>query len=253
MSELKTNQIATNDGNNVAIDNSLNLKSYTTTQRDALTSVAGDMIYNSTTNKVQVYNGSSWSDLGTTAFTTEFVVIAGGGGGGGASGTKKPAGGAGAGGYISSVTGENSGGGDSAVDKLIAVKGTQVTISIGAGGAGGANNNSMGSKGTKTIFGSITAAGGGAGLAAIFSAPIGGFIYAIEELLNSARPVILLLVVITTFWADTFVFFSTISTGYISWYMVSKNPFSKTFLKYPISKMKIPDCLSNLCTFLKAS
>ena len=33
MSELKTNQIATNDGNNVAIDNSLNLKSYTTTQR----------------------------------------------------------------------------------------------------------------------------------------------------------------------------------------------------------------------------
>ncbi len=49
----------------------------------------------------------------------------------------------------------------------------------------------------------IVAAGGGAGLAAIFSAPIGGFIYAIEELLNSARPVILLLVVITTFWADT--------------------------------------------------
>ena len=149
MSELKTNQIATNDGNNVAIDNSLNLKSYTTTQRDALTSAAGDMIYNTTDSKIQVYNGSSWSDLGTTAFTTEFVVIAGGGGGGGASGTKKPAGGAGAGGYISSVTGENSGGGDSAVDKLIAVKGTQVTISIGAGGAGGANNNSMGSKGTK--------------------------------------------------------------------------------------------------------
>ena len=49
----------------------------------------------------------------------------------------------------------------------------------------------------------IVAAGGGAGIAAIFSAPIGGFIYAIEELLNSARPVILLLIVITTFWADT--------------------------------------------------
>ena len=47
MSELKTNKISTNDGNNVAIDNSLNLKSYTTTQRDALTSVAGDIIYNS--------------------------------------------------------------------------------------------------------------------------------------------------------------------------------------------------------------
>ncbi len=49
----------------------------------------------------------------------------------------------------------------------------------------------------------IVAAGGGAGIAAVFSAPIGGFIYAIEELLNSARPVVLLLVMITTFWADT--------------------------------------------------
>ncbi len=49
----------------------------------------------------------------------------------------------------------------------------------------------------------IVAAGGGAGIAAVFSAPIGGFIYAIEELLNSARPVVLLLVVVTTFWADT--------------------------------------------------
>ena len=49
----------------------------------------------------------------------------------------------------------------------------------------------------------IVAAGGGAGIAAIFSAPIGGFIYAIEELLNSARPIVLLLVVVTTFWADS--------------------------------------------------
>ena len=49
----------------------------------------------------------------------------------------------------------------------------------------------------------IVAAGGGAGIAAIFSAPIGGFIYAIEELLNSARPLILLLVAVTTFWADS--------------------------------------------------
>ena len=49
----------------------------------------------------------------------------------------------------------------------------------------------------------IVAAGGGAGIAAVFSAPIGGFIYAIEELLHSARPVVLLLVIITTFSADT--------------------------------------------------
>ena len=49
----------------------------------------------------------------------------------------------------------------------------------------------------------IVAAGGGAGIAAVFSAPLGGFIYAIEELLNSARPVILLLVIVTTFIADS--------------------------------------------------
>jgi len=49
----------------------------------------------------------------------------------------------------------------------------------------------------------IVAAGGGAGIAAVFSAPLGGFVYSIEELLNSARPVILLLVVITTFIADS--------------------------------------------------
>ncbi len=49
----------------------------------------------------------------------------------------------------------------------------------------------------------IVAAGGGAGIAAVFSAPIGGFIYAIEELLHSARPVVLLLVIVTTFFADT--------------------------------------------------
>ena len=49
----------------------------------------------------------------------------------------------------------------------------------------------------------IVAAGGGAGIAAVFSAPLGGFVYAIEELLNSARPVILLLVLVTTFIADS--------------------------------------------------
>lgn len=37
---------------------------YTTNERDALSSVtAGSIIYNTTTNKLQVYNGSSWIDL----------------------------------------------------------------------------------------------------------------------------------------------------------------------------------------------
>ena len=53
MSELKTSKISTNDQNNVAIDNALGLKSYSTSARNALTSVAGDIIYNSDDNKIQ--------------------------------------------------------------------------------------------------------------------------------------------------------------------------------------------------------
>ena len=83
MSELKTNKISTNDQNNVAIDNALNLKSYTTAQRDALTSVAGDMIYNSDDSKVQVHNGSAWEDVGAgiEGFQVEYLVVGGGGAG----------------------------------------------------------------------------------------------------------------------------------------------------------------------------
>ena len=63
MATLKVNTIATSTGNNVAMQCAVNIKSYTTTERDALTSAAGDMIYNSTTSKVQFYNGSAWNDL----------------------------------------------------------------------------------------------------------------------------------------------------------------------------------------------
>ena len=63
MANVKVNTISKVSGNNVAMSNSLNLKSYTTTQRNALTSAAGDMIYNSTDSKAQFYNGSSWNDL----------------------------------------------------------------------------------------------------------------------------------------------------------------------------------------------
>ena len=63
MATLKVNTISTSTGNNVAMQCSLNLKSYTTTERNALTSAAGDMIYNETDNKVQFYNGTSWNDL----------------------------------------------------------------------------------------------------------------------------------------------------------------------------------------------
>jgi len=63
MANVKVNTISKVSGNNVAMDCSLNLKSYTTTQRNALTSAAGDIIYNTTDSKVQFYNGSAWNDL----------------------------------------------------------------------------------------------------------------------------------------------------------------------------------------------
>jgi hypothetical protein len=63
MANVKVNTISKVSGNNVAIDCSLNLKSYSTSDRDSLTSAAGDVIYNTTTSKAQFYNGSSWSDL----------------------------------------------------------------------------------------------------------------------------------------------------------------------------------------------
>ena len=43
MSTLETNSIGKYSGNNVSIDDSLNLKSYSTSARDALTSAAGDI------------------------------------------------------------------------------------------------------------------------------------------------------------------------------------------------------------------
>ena len=63
MANVKVNTISTSSGNNIAMQVPLNLKSYTTTERNALTSSAGDVIYNTTDSKVQFYNGTSWNDL----------------------------------------------------------------------------------------------------------------------------------------------------------------------------------------------
>ena len=48
----------------------------------------------------------------------------------------------------------------------------------------------------------IVAAGGGAGIAAVFSAPIGGFFYTLEALLRGSRPLVMLIVLSVTFWTD---------------------------------------------------
>jgi len=151
MSELKTNKISTNDQNNVAIDNALGLKSYTTAQRDALTSVAGDMIYNSDDSKVQVYSGSAWEDLGgIAAFSLEYLLVGGGGTPDARTTANVYSGGGGAGGLLTNVSGSNSGGGNSASPAYYAVTGTNYKVEVGA------------SKG-ESYFDSITAGPGGSG------------------------------------------------------------------------------------------
>ena len=152
MSELKTNKISTNDQNNVAIDNALGLKSYTTSLRDGLTSVAGDMIYNSDDAKVQVYTGSAWENVGTPAtLDVDFLVV----GGGGSSHDSLGTGGGGSGGVISTV--DNNGGGSSLESPYTMNIDEDYTVTIGGGGA--INSRA----GTCTNFGKFVAFAGGSG------------------------------------------------------------------------------------------
>jgi hypothetical protein len=164
MSTLETNSIGKYSGNNISIDDALNLKSYTTTQRDALTSVAGDIIYNTTENKPQFYDGTSWNSFGNDYFAVEYLIVAGGGGGGGGNGGGfyEGGGGGGAGGFLNSYASENSGDESAGLDEVILVSdGTTYPITVGAGGS--RNFKARGSNGTNSNFMTITAIGGGGG------------------------------------------------------------------------------------------
>jgi hypothetical protein len=167
MSRLKVDNIEARSGNNISMDDPLALKSYTTAQRDALTSVAGDMIYNTTTSKVEHYNGSAWqSGTDISTFTAEFLVIgAGGGGGGGEPHTSgDQAGGGGAGRYRTSYGSGNISGGLSAVESdLTLTKNLAIPVSIGAGGSGGSGSPNRGSNGSDVYFYNIYSIGGGGG------------------------------------------------------------------------------------------
>ena len=165
MSELKTNKISTNDQNNVAIDNALGLKSYTNALRDGLTSVAGDMIFNSDDNKVQVYDGSNWVALGAItqgdAITIDYLV-AGAGGGGGEHGSRG-AGGAGAGGVANSYNSETCGRFNRSHSSLSLYKNLRYGVSIGAGGTGGTGANVMPFHGNGSTFHTVSVPGGSPG------------------------------------------------------------------------------------------
>ena len=44
----------------------IQLPKFSTTERDAYSASAGEIIYNETTNKIQIYNGSAWGDVDTS-------------------------------------------------------------------------------------------------------------------------------------------------------------------------------------------
>jgi collagen type I alpha len=148
---------------------------FTTAQRDALTSTAtGTVIWNSTTSTAQVFNGSTWISFGnqftasggtesTTSrsgfkvhtftspgtftvssgsATVEYLVVGSGGGAGGNRG-----GGGGAGGMRTGTM-------------FVA---TSQPITVGGGGAGNIYPGVAGQNGNQSIFGTITSEGGGLG------------------------------------------------------------------------------------------
>jgi len=164
MSTLETNAIGKYSGNNVSIDDALNLKSYTTPERDALTSVAGDMIYNSTTGKVEHYNGTSWQS-GVNVFELEYLIIAGGGAGGYASSGAgvEASGGGGAGGYLCKFNSETSGGGSVTLNSFYVIPSTNYPVTIGAGGTGTTQDFNSSNDGFPSYVGSLYAFGGGGG------------------------------------------------------------------------------------------
>jgi hypothetical protein len=108
-------------------------------------------------------NSSDYSN--TVQFTTNtafpfivnFLVVAGGGGAGGTIGSAPYASaGGGAGGYRSSVPGFSSGANSPAESATPAFVSTNYTVTVGAGGA-------ISTRGSNSVFGSVSSRGGGAG------------------------------------------------------------------------------------------
>jgi len=61
--QILVNTISKNTGTAILCLDPIGLASYTTSERDLLTSVAGDIIFNSTTGTSQFYDGTAWTNL----------------------------------------------------------------------------------------------------------------------------------------------------------------------------------------------
>ena len=62
-SQIDVDTLSKNTGDVILLLDPIGLSSYTTAERNALTSVAGDILYNSTDGKAQFYDGANWSNL----------------------------------------------------------------------------------------------------------------------------------------------------------------------------------------------
>ena len=135
----------------------------TTTQRIAMTGLSvGEMIFNSTTDKVEYWDGTVWYSITYEAneISVDYLVVAGGGG----TGTGTFSGGAGAGGYLTGTT--------------AVAKNALIPVTVGLGGSGATAGNSYSnvgvSNGYNSIFDTITANGGGFGSTYIQNSGSGG-------------------------------------------------------------------------------
>ena len=155
----------------------LTVPSGTTEQLPSTGLAVGMIRFNTTVNKLQVYNGTVWQSIGGISATggtvtevggyrihtftsdgtftvisggdVDYLVVAGGGGGGGSAGSGASGAGGGAGGMLASST-------------TISASTFAITVGAGGGGAGG-NVDTQGTNGSNSSFSTFIATGGGGG------------------------------------------------------------------------------------------
>ena len=141
-------------------DGNLGIGNKTTAARNAgVSTVTGALIYNTTTNALEVYNGSSWLSVTSKegTFNISYLVVGGGGAGGG----NYRGGGGGAGALRTNWNNETQGGGTSSGSAKSINIGTSYAIGVGTGGTGQGGN--YGWSGATSTFDDIVSKGGGGG------------------------------------------------------------------------------------------
>ena len=129
----------------------------TTTERIAMTGLSvGETIFNSTTDKVEYFDGTKWYGINyepAQPYQVDYLVVAGGGG--------AYYSGGGGGGYRTNVVGDLSGGSSTAEPAFTLVPEQVYTVTVGGGGPGGFRSSAVQLKGGDSTFDTITSIGGG--------------------------------------------------------------------------------------------